>query len=86
LEEITDLVEIWDGERCGPVQRRFHDLITTKIADAERRLEELTQLKGQLEDAAALLAGPASDGPCGPDCACLQLAHGGPVSTNGGAR
>ena len=22
LEEITDLVSIWDGERCGPVQRR----------------------------------------------------------------
>jgi MerR family copper efflux transcriptional regulator len=22
LEEITDLVGIWDGERCGPVQRR----------------------------------------------------------------
>jgi MerR family copper efflux transcriptional regulator len=87
LEEITDLVEIWDGERCGPVQRRFHDLITTKIAEAERRLEELTQLKGQLEDAATLLAGPATDGPCGPHCACLQLVHGDvSVHANGGAR
>jgi DNA-binding transcriptional MerR regulator len=79
LEEITDLVEIWDGERCGPVQRRFHDLITAKIADAQRQITELTQLKGQLEDAATLLAGPATDGPCGPECACLQLAGGGPT-------
>ena len=23
LEEITDLVGIWDGQRCGPVQHRF---------------------------------------------------------------
>ena len=30
LEEITDLVEIWDGQRCGPVQRRFHELITAR--------------------------------------------------------
>ena len=28
LEEITDLVGIWDGERCGPVQKRLHDLVT----------------------------------------------------------
>jgi DNA-binding transcriptional MerR regulator len=73
LEEITDLVEIWDGERCGPVQRRFHDLITRKIVDAERQITELVRLKGQLEDAATLLAGPATDGPCGPRCACMQL-------------
>ena len=79
LEEITDLVEIWDGERCGPVQRRFHDLITAKIADAARQIAELKQLKGQLEDAATLLAGPATDGPCGPECACVQLVERGPV-------
>jgi DNA-binding transcriptional MerR regulator len=79
LEEITDLVAIWDGERCGPVQRRFHDLITVKIADAQRQIIELTALTEQLRDAAALLAGPATDGRCGPDCVCLQLADGAPA-------
>jgi DNA-binding transcriptional MerR regulator len=78
LGEITDLVAIWDGERCGPVQRRFHELITAKIADAERQIAELTALKAQLEGAATLLAGPATDGACGPECACLQLAERGP--------
>jgi DNA-binding transcriptional MerR regulator len=78
LDEITDLVAIWDGERCGPVQSRFHELITEKIADAARQIAELTELKAQLEGAATLLAGPATDGPCGPECACLQLADGDP--------
>jgi MerR family transcriptional regulator, copper efflux regulator len=73
LEEITDLVGIWDGERCGPVQKRFHDLITTKLADAERQIAELTALTGQLRDAAAMLAGPAIDAPCNEECACLAL-------------
>ena len=62
LEEITDLVGIWDGERCGPVQKRFHDLVTTRLGDAERRIAELTALAGQLRHAAAQLAGPAIDG------------------------
>lgn len=73
LEEITDLVGIWDGERCGPVQKRFHDLVTTKLADAERQIAELSALTDQLRHAAAQLAGPALDGPCNEDCACLAL-------------
>lgn len=73
LEEITDLVGIWDGERCGPVQKRFHDLVTTKLADAERQIAELTALTDQLRHAATQLAGPAIDGPCSEDCACLAL-------------
>lgn len=73
LEEITDLVGIWDGDRCGPVQKRFHDLVTSKLADAERQIAELTVLTDQLRQAAAQLAGPALDGPCSEDCACLAL-------------
>lgn len=73
LEEITDLAGIWDGERCGPVQRRFHDLVTTKLADAQRQIAELTELSDQLRHAAAKLAGPAVDGPCSEGCACLAL-------------
>ncbi len=73
LEEITNLVGIWDGEPCGPVQRRFHELVTAKLADAERQIAELTALTEQLHHAAAQLAGPAVDGPCNDDCACLAL-------------
>lgn len=72
LEEITDLIAIWAGDRCGPVQRRFHDLVTDKIADAQRQIAELTGLTAQLQTAAAQLAGPAIDGPCGDSCACVS--------------
>lgn len=71
LEEITDLVGIWDGERCGPVQRRFHELVTTKIADAQRQIAELTAFTGQLHSAATHLSGQPVDGPCGDGCACV---------------
>jgi DNA-binding transcriptional MerR regulator len=73
LEEITDLVDIWDGERCGPVQRSFHELVTTKLADAERQISELTALADQLRFAATQLEGPAVDGPCDESCACLSF-------------
>lgn len=72
LEEIADLAAIWDGERCSPVQRRFHQLLSTKIDDARRRMADLAAFTGQLRQAATQLAGPAVDGPCGTDCACLQ--------------
>jgi DNA-binding transcriptional MerR regulator len=72
LEEITDLVTIWDGERCGPVQRRFHELLTAKIDAAQRQIDDLTALVGQLHDAAAHLQGPAVDGPCSTGCACMN--------------
>ena len=75
LEEITDLVDLWDGERCGPVQRTFHELVTAKLVDAERQIAELTALSEQLRHAAAQLAGPALDGPCSESCACLALEH-----------
>ena len=73
LEEITDLVDIWDGQRCGPVQRRFHELVTDKIRDAETQVNELAAFVAQLRASAEQLAGEPVDGPCGPDCACLTV-------------
>lgn len=72
LEEITDLVSIWDGDRCGPVQRRFHDLVTEKIDDARRRIGELAAFTEALRQAATQLSGAATDGPCDERCACLH--------------
>ena len=80
LEEITDLIGIWDGERCGPVQRSFHDLVTAKLAATERQIAELTALTDQLRHAAVQLAGPALDGPCNEDCACLTLQRAVPTT------
>jgi MerR family transcriptional regulator, copper efflux regulator len=73
LDEITDLVRVWDGEHCGRVQRHFHELVTTKLGEAERQIAELTAFADQLRGAAAHLAGPATDGPCDETCVCLTV-------------
>jgi MerR family copper efflux transcriptional regulator len=89
LEEITDLVGIWDGERCGPVQRRFHDLVTDKLADTERQIAELTVLRDELRHAATQLDTPPTDGPCSAECACMTLDRAAApirLGTRGGAR
>ena len=72
LEEIADLVEVWNGDRCGPVQRRLHDLVTWKLRDADAQVTELNVFAAQLRAAADQLAGEPIDGPCGDDSACLQ--------------
>lgn len=77
LEEITELAGLWEGEDCGPVQLRLHELVTAKIADAQQRSAELIRLTAQLQTAAAHLGGPAIDGPCDDQCACVDRDQGG---------
>ncbi|HVC71481.1 MAG TPA: MerR family transcriptional regulator [Acidimicrobiales bacterium] len=71
LQEITDLLATWDTEKCGPLQRSFHSLVTDKIRETGRQMNELAAFSTQLRDAAAQLGGPPVDGPCADDCACL---------------
>ena len=72
LEEIADLVEVWELERCAPVQRRLHEHVTEGLARARDQMGELRALTDQLNEAAAHLSGPPLDGPCGDACACLR--------------
>jgi MerR family transcriptional regulator, copper efflux regulator len=81
LDEITDLATIWDGEQCGPVQRRFHDLVTDKIRTAEVQIGELRVFTGQLHRAAEQLASDPVDGPCDADCACATATIVEPLAT-----
>ena len=75
LAQIADLVGVWDGEACGPVQKRLHDLVTEKLAEAQRHIDELTAFRDQLGHAATQLTAPAADGPCSDECACMALDH-----------
>jgi DNA-binding transcriptional MerR regulator len=74
LEEIQDLVAIWAGDRCGPVQRGFHQLVTAKLEAGRDRISELQDLDGQLRAAARQLDVGPVDGPCGHECACHAVA------------
>ena len=87
LDEIVDLVDLWDGTQCRPVQHRFHELVTEKLADTRRRIAELTAFADQLAQAADHLAGPASDLGCDEHCACLTVGTAsGPAPVALGAR
>jgi hypothetical protein len=81
LEEITDLATIWDGEQCGPVQRRFHDLVTDKIRTADTQIGELRVFTEQLRRAAEQLAADPVDGPCDVDCAFATATTVEPMGT-----
>lgn len=81
LEEIADLASAWDGERCGPVQRRLHDLVTSKIDAATAQLAELTAFTAQLQRAAAQLGTEPADGPCDGGCACMTAAAPAPAAS-----
>ncbi|MEL6984531.1 MAG: MerR family transcriptional regulator, partial [Actinomycetota bacterium] len=70
LEEIADLVDLVDQDRCQPVQSRLHDLVTDKLAAAHQHRRELVELTADLQAAATHLAGPPVDGPCDDHCAC----------------
>jgi DNA-binding transcriptional MerR regulator len=68
LDDLADLVRLWDGEECAPVQERLRALVHTQRTATRTRLEELTQLAADLDVVGASIG----DGACGPDCACLQ--------------
>ena len=72
LDEIADLLAIRDGEQCGPVQRRFHGLVTDKIRDRYAQIAGDLMFAAQLQAAARQLDGASLDGPCSFECACLQ--------------
>lgn len=86
LEEITELVAAWAGERCAPVQQRLHELVTAKIAEVQNRTVELVAFGAQLQAAAAQLGAPPVDGPCDDDCACVAQPVGESVSVTIGRR
>jgi MerR family transcriptional regulator, copper efflux regulator len=73
LEEISELLGLLDGARCEPVQRRLHELVTTKIAAARRQVADVTALTARLQSAAARLGQEPVHGPCTEGCACVSL-------------
>ena len=81
LDDIADLVSIWDRDECGPVQKRFHELVTANLDAARRQVSELAGFADQLAAAAGQLSGGAVDGPCGPECACVVSQPGEPRTT-----
>ena len=70
LDEIAELVTVWDGGRCRPVQHRLRATVEAKVAETRARVAELTALASELERAADALTAHRPDGPCDDTCGC----------------
>jgi DNA-binding transcriptional MerR regulator len=72
LDEISALVQAWDGQRCEPVQTQLRALVAAKRDEARRRIDELVALIAQLQEATAALSANTPDGPCDETCGCSR--------------
>jgi MerR family copper efflux transcriptional regulator len=72
LEEIAQLAGAWDGGECGPVQDQLRTAVTTKLAQAEQQIIELTALTADLRRAATGLEQHRPEGACDDRCGCVS--------------
>jgi MerR family transcriptional regulator, copper efflux regulator len=70
LEEIRELVEVWDGDECAPVQHALVERVAVKLEQVDARIAELTAFAEQLRATLTRLAAPPQPGPCSPACSC----------------
>lgn len=70
LDEIAELVSVWEGGRCATVQEGLRTTVESKIAEAHAQIAELATFAAGLQRAAATLSTEPVDGPCDDTCAC----------------
>jgi DNA-binding transcriptional MerR regulator len=72
LDDITDLLCLWDGEECGPVQSRLAEMVTAKLNETQQGIDELSALAVELTALSTRLEHQAPHaGPCDERCACV---------------
>ena len=70
LDEITELVELWDRDQCAPVAARMQSLVEDKLDEAQRRIAEIVAFAGDLQRFREGMAAADASGACGDHCAC----------------
>jgi DNA-binding transcriptional MerR regulator len=73
LDDIRELVRIWDGGSCAGVKARLGELIATRSGEVATRITELTAFDAELGHARDALAGQAPAGACDDSCGCTRL-------------
>lgn len=79
LEEIRDLLGVWEQGVCAQVRATMLPLVDVRIADADRRMAEMSAFSDRLVSVREELSGPAPEGGCDQDCGCVTQAEAGPV-------
>jgi DNA-binding transcriptional MerR regulator len=74
LDETTELLAAWEGERCTPVKSRLRQLLADKVASAQQQIVQMTTLTADLQRAAAALDHHTPEGPCDETCGCTTPA------------
>ena len=75
LEEIAELLAVWEAGSCAQVRADLRPRIADRIADAGGRIAELQALTASLHRALEHLdALPDRTGPCDPECGFLAPA------------
>ena len=77
LEEIRELVGIWDQGQCAHVQDKLRAHISARSAQVRTKIAELTVFSVQLDAAEVDLATQSPDGACGDGCGCLPVRPAG---------
>lgn len=72
LEEIRDLLQVWEDGLCRDVRERLRPMVVERIAEAERRAAEIDAFIERLRKALAVIDGPTPPGRCGPGCGIGQ--------------
>lgn len=72
LEEIRDLLQVWEDGLCTDVRQRLRPMLVDRIAEAEQRTAELDAFVHRLRRALAEVDGPSRPGRCDPGCGFLH--------------
>lgn len=75
LEEIRELLGVWEDGLCADVRARVRPMLLARIADAELRAAELAAFIDRLRSALVEIDGPAPPGRCAPGCGLPPAGH-----------
>jgi MerR family copper efflux transcriptional regulator len=76
LDGIRPLAEAWSRDDCRSAREHLASLTEAKLAEVDRRIEDLTALRSKMEEALTELRGRPAPTRCGPECGCdIEIAH-----------
>lgn len=81
LEEIAELLPIWDGANCAATHDEITRLVDAKRAEVLARVRELQRFAEQLDEIRVVLAEDPPPAACRPDLSCcVPVARAMPVT------
>jgi DNA-binding transcriptional MerR regulator len=77
LEQIAELLPVWDGINCGATHDQVTRLVDAKRVEVEHRIRELQQFADQLDAVRDALLESPPPAACLPDLSCCMPAAEG---------